>query len=224
MAARRPTGAQLEKLSVVCIADVNFTGGDVWSLRLRMAAQAKVRVIVHQQLFIDGTVRVMANRATLAHRLVLKDKGACLGHVTAFTTLVLPSHRQAALRLEDVAPVRIVAIHAIHEAFGDRMMLGQIEFRLDVEMALEAGGRVLAGIDNETSRAARPDVFAARTVTGFASALPRHCRIPNMQPGMGAGGKFADNVRMAIGAGLIPDVVRAGNFKRSHDRGRTGGT
>lgn len=161
----------------------------------------------------------MANRATLAHRLVLKDKGTCLGHVTAFTTFILPGHRQAALRLEDVAAVRIVAIHATHETFIDRMMLGQIEFGLHVEMALETGSRVFAGVNNEAGCAARPDMFAARTVTGFASALPGHGRVLNMQPGMRTGGKFTDNVRVAVGAGLVADIVRAGNLKRGHDRG-----
>lgn len=149
MTAGGPACPHLEKLGVIRVANVNVACGNAGSLGLRMATEAKVWVIGHEQLFVDGTMRVMAGRAALAHGLVLKDKGPRLRLVTLRATLILPRHGQATGRLEDVAAVRIVAIHAIHETFDDRMMLGEIEFGLHVEVALEAGRGVFPGIDDE---------------------------------------------------------------------------
>lgn len=182
-----------------------------------MATEAKVGIIVYQQLFIYGTVGVMANGAAFAHCLMLKDHWSCLSLVTARATLILTGHRQTALSFEDVAPVRVVAIHAIHETLIDRMMLRQIKLPLHVEMALKTRGRVFAGIDDEGGRAATPDMLAARTVAGFATALPCHGGAFDMQARVWAGREFANNIGMAIGARLVAHVVRAGNFQGRND-------
>ena len=63
-------------------ADVNVSSGNSRPLVLRMATQAQIRVVVHEQFLIDGPVRVMANRATLAQGLVFKDKGPRLRLMT----------------------------------------------------------------------------------------------------------------------------------------------
>jgi hypothetical protein len=103
------------------------------------------------------------------------------------------------------------------------MMLGQIEFGLHVEVALETGRGIFSGIDDETGRAAGPDVFTAGAVAGFASSLALHGGALDLEARVRAARKFADDVRMTIGARLITDVVRAGNLKRGCDRGRTAG-
>ena len=131
-------------------------------------------------------------------------------------------HGQAARWFEDVASVGIMAIHTIHETFINRMMLRQIEFGLNVKMALEARLGLFAGVNDESSRAAIPDMFAAGPVAGFATALPWHGRVLNVQPRVRAGGKFADNFHMAIRACLVADEMRAWNLKRHDDRGRMG--
>lgn len=208
---------------MVRAADENVAGRNIGPLGLGVTTQAKVQTVVHEQLFVYGSMRVVTRGATLAQRFVLKDHGPGLCLVTTRAAFVLPSHCEATCRLEDVAAVRVVAIHAIHEAFSHRMMLRQIEFRLDVEMALETGVRFFAGVDNEGGAAAGADMFAARSVAGFTTALPRHSRALNMQARMRAGGKFADDVGVAIGAGLVADVVCAGNLKRCHNRRRMGG-
>ena len=209
---------------MVCVSNEYVAGWNIRALRLGMATETKVGIIVHQQLFIDGTVGVMTNRAAFAQRLVLKDKWPCLRLVTVRTTLILPRHCQASLRFEDVSAVGIVAIHAIHIAFNHRMMLGQIEFSLRVEMALETGRRIFSRIDNEAGRASAPDMFAARTMAGFATTLPGHSRAFDMQPRVRTGRKFADDLRVTIGACTVADVVGAGNLKRSHNRRRRGST
>ena len=208
---------------MVRVADENVAGWNVWSLRLGMATEAKVGVVVHQQLFINGTVRVVTNRAAFAQRLVFKDERPRLRLVTARATFILPCHCQAALRFEDVSAVRVVAIHAVHIAFDDRMMLRQIEFGLHVQMTLETGSGIFSRIDDESGRAAGPNMFAARTMAGLASALSRRGRAFDMQPRMRTGGEFADNPGVAIRACAVADVVRARDFKRSHNSRRGGG-
>ena len=187
-----------------------------------MATETKVGIVVYQQLFINGTVRVVTNRAALPQCLVLKDKGPRLRLMTARATLILPRHCQAALRFKDVSSVRVVAIHAVHIAFNDRMMLRQIEFGLSVQMALETGCGIFSRIDDEAGRATTSNMFAAWTVAGLASALPCHGCALDMQPRVRAGREFADNLRVTIRACAVADVVRTRNFKRSHNRGGRG--
>lgn len=218
---RRPAGTNLEKRRVVHVADVNVTGGNIRALHLCVAAQAEVGIVFDEHFLVDGTMRTVANGAPFAQRLMFKNERPGLGLMTLGAALILPRHRQPARRFEDVATVGIVAIHAIHVAFDDRVMMGQIEFRLNVEMALETRFRIFAGVNDELRRAAGTDVFAARAVAGFAPALARHRRVFKMQPRMGTGGKFPDDVRMAIGASMVADKVRARNFQRHHHRGRS---
>ena len=74
--------------------------------------------------------------------------------------------------------VGIVALHTIHFAFDHRMMLRKMEFSADLQVTLEAGFRVLAGIDDEFCPAAGFDVFAAGTVARFATRAAGQ-RIPS---------------------------------------------
>ena len=59
--------------------------------------------------------------------------------------------------------MRVVALNTIHFAFNHGMMLGQIKFSLNFEVALKTRCRVFAGINDEFVLAAF-DVFAARAV------------------------------------------------------------
>ena len=204
---------------MICVADVNAAGGNIRALDLRMTAQAKIGIIIEEQFLIDGTVGAMANRAAFPQGFMFKNKGPSLGLMTLGATLVLQGHRQPAGRLEDVAAMRIVAIHATHVAFNYRVMMRQIKFRLRIEVALEAGLRIFARVNDEFRRATGTDVFAARTVAGFATALARHRRVFKMQSGVRAGRKFPDDVRMTIGACMVADEMSAGNFQRCHHQG-----
>lgn len=68
--------------------------------------------------------------------------------------------------LENVSAMRIVALHAIHSLFKNRMVIGQFELRVSVEMTIETSSRLPARVDDELSAsAARLDVQAAWPVT-----------------------------------------------------------
>jgi hypothetical protein len=123
-------------------------------LHLRVAPQAKIRIAGHQQLAIDRTVRIMAHGASLSQRLVLKHKRARQVPVTLTAILIEPRHRQPACPLEDIRAVRIMALHAVHASFNDRVMLRQVKFSASLEMALQACARIFSRIDDELSHAA----------------------------------------------------------------------
>lgn len=120
----------------------------------------------------------------------------------------------------------IVALYAIHFAFGDGVMLRQMKLRVHVHVALVTGLWILAGIDDElfTPNAAGLDVFAARSMTGFATVLAGHFPVFEMEPGMRAAGKIAGDAGMAIEAGFVTDEGCAFNHRRRNDAPIGGGT
>jgi hypothetical protein len=224
VAARRPTRApaQIEKKGrVIDGADENSSA----LLILRMASQAKVRVGLDEHLFVDRTVRVVTSGATFAQRFVLEHHGPGLLAVTRGASLVEPRHRQPARGFENVAAVRVVALHAVHAAFGDGMMLRQIEFSVRLQMALKTRGRVFARIDDElAATAAGLDVQAARPVTRLAPALSGHRRAVEMHPRVRARREHAHVIRMALETCAVADVSCPGDFGRGKDGLRPGGT
>jgi hypothetical protein len=217
MAAGRPAGAVAQEGAVVNITEKKRSAR---GLCLGVAFDAQIVIALHEHLGIDGTVRVMADRAAFAQRGVLENERAGLFAMTLGAILVLPRHGEPAGGLHDIHPVGIVALHAIHFAFNDRMMLREVKFGPGFLMTLEAGFRVLAGIDDEffeSAAAGHGDVLAAWAMTGFAAALAGHSGIGDAQPGVRTAGEDAGNVGMTIHARLVADVSRAFDLQRSND-------
>ena len=213
MATRGPAGADSEKRRVRNAADENLAGG---ALRLRVTAQAKIRIALDEHFAVDRAVRIVAGRAAFAQRLVLEGKGPRLVAMTLRAALVDAGQRESARRFHDIHPVRIVTLHAIHFALDHRVMLRQVEFRLDFHMALEARGRVLARVDDEFVRRVF-NVFAARPVAGFTTGLVASGGFLKMRPGMRAGGKPPDVIGVAIGARAVTHIMRPGDLRGDYD-------
>jgi hypothetical protein len=152
VAARAPTSALPEEKRVRHAANVDFSRRLV--LNLRVTLQAQVGVVLHEQLAIDRTMRVMTHDAAFPERFMLEHERPRLLSMALCAVLVLPSHGKATRTFQDVRSVRIVALHATHAALEDRMMLWQVHLRFDVEVALEAGFRSVPGIDNELTSTA----------------------------------------------------------------------
>ena len=162
MAACTPTGALAQKLRVRLKSNIDLPCG---TLYLRMTFQAKIRITLHQQLPIHRTVRVVANRAAFSQSLMFKNKWPGLFTMTFGAIPVEPRHCQPPRRFQNIEPVWIMTIHAIHPPLDDRMMLWQAEFGMGLKMALKTGGRLFSGIDDELAAPAPGlNVFAARTM------------------------------------------------------------
>lgn len=219
VAAGSPARSDLQFRIMVHVADVKPPAR---RLNLCVAAQAKIRIAFHEHLLVDGTMGSMTSDAAFAHRLMFKHKWACLIAMALRAALIMPRHGQPARRLEDVTAVRIVALRAAHVPFGDRMMMGQVKFRVDVEMTLKTSRRIRARVDDESGPAGL-DMFAARPVAGFTAGLAGHRSIARMNPRVRAGGKYPADVLVTVRAALVADIVRTGNFQRSHDGVRRGG-
>lgn len=178
-------------------------------LHLSVAFEAEIHVPLHEHLGIDGAVRVVANRATLAQCRVLKDVRSCLFTMTSGTTLIEARHGQSPGGFQNVHPVRVVALDAIHLAFENRVMLRQVKFHARFLVALEAGFGVFTWIDDEffeTAAAGHGDVLAPRAVAGFTAVLAGCAGICQSQPRVRTRGEYATDIRMAVHASLVPDV------------------
>src|SRR5689334_6785093 len=98
-------------------ADVNLTAAVKHPLVLRVAAQAKVRVLRHQHFAVYRTVWLMANRAAFVQRFVLENKRAGLFTMTLGAIFVDPGHGESAARFHDVRAMRVMTVDAAHSAF-----------------------------------------------------------------------------------------------------------
>ena len=210
--ARALTHVSELKRGVVLLADEHATAD---TLCLRVAFQAQVCVALHQQLGVDRAVRRMTDGAALAQSFVLEHKRPRLLAMALSAILVQPRHRQSTARFHDVAAVRVVALHAIHPVFQDRMMLGKVEFRVHFKVALKTGRRVFAGIDDEFAAPA-PDahMFAPGPVARFAAGHRRPFQIVLVKAGVGARRKDARDIGVAIGADFVADKMRAFDPRR----------
>ncbi len=185
---------------------------------LGVAAQAKVCIGLDQHFPVDGTVWVMTGGATFAQRFVFEHDRPGLFPMTLGTTFVPPRHCQPARRFENVGPMRIMALHAVHAAFENGVMLRQTEFNMRLQMALKACGGVLAGVHDEfAASAARRHMQAAGTMAGFAAALTGHGSAFDMDASVGTGREYADVVCVAIRTAFVAHVMRAGDFRGCKD-------
>ena len=111
-----------------------------------------------------------------------------------------------------------MALNAIHLFFYHRMMLGQVEFHLGRAMALEAGRRVLAGVDDKLpAPPASGDMKTAGAMASLAAGLPRPFRRLKVNAGVSAGWKDAGDVGVTFRAGFVADETRPRYLRRSLD-------
>ena len=153
----------------------------------------------------------MTDRAALAHGGMLVHNRPGLLAMAVGTRFVQAVHGQSTCGFHDVHAVRIVALDAIHIAFGHGMMLRKSKFRLYFHMASITGLWIFAGIDDEFFLSAAADhrnVLAAGPMTGFAAVLAGHGAVVTAQTRMRAAGKYAADFIVAIGAGLVTDISR----------------
>jgi len=224
VATRRPTGAKANERGMVHISDVK-TPGSPRSRHLGVATEAQIGIAHGQHFGVDGAVGVVAGGATFTHSRVFKNDRLGLFPMALGATFVQAPDRQSARRLHYILAVRVVALDAIHFAFDDKMVLGQVKFRLGVQMALETGGGVLAGIDNEfRASAACRNMFAGRPMAGFTAGLAGPFRAGQMQTRVGTGRKGAGNALVAIRADFVAYKCGAFNLQWNHHRSVHRGT
>lgn len=131
VAARGPARAASQECGMIGAADVDAARRHGRALHLRMAAEAEVRVALREQLGVEGTVGIVACRAAFAQCLMLEHMQARLLTMTLGALFVEPRQREAATRrFTNIAAMRIVALDAVHAAFGQRMMMRQIKLRV----------------------------------------------------------------------------------------------
>ena len=99
------------------------------------------------------------------------------------------------------------------------MMLGKVEFRMNIKVALKTGSRILAWIDNKfTASATDANMFAGRAVAGFATCDGGKPDVVLIETAMHAGSKSARDIGVAIHARGVADKVSAGDIGRRIER------
>ena len=183
-----------------------------------MALQTQTGVALDEELGIDRAVRLMASHASFPQCLMFVQDRFGLLAMAVGAGLVEPRHRQRSRRLHDVAPMRIVALHAVHLTFDHRMVIGEMELGVDLDVALKAIRWVRARIhDEHASPPARGDVFARGAVARFASGNASMNWVCFVEARMDAAGERLDDVPVAIDAGLVPGKHRSLDQWRGDD-------
>ena len=221
-----PAGTHGKAGGVVAAADVDVAAR-ARSLDLGVATETKISIRLEEQFGVDGSVRIVADRAAFAHGRMLINIWLGLFPVALGTEFIQPRHRQAARRFHDVHAVGIVALDAVHFSLQDRMMLGKMKFGIHFHMTLQTGLRVLAWIDDEfiePAPAAHRDVFAARSMAGFATVLAGHPAARQSQSRVRAGGKYPGDLVVAIRAGFVAHKRCAFDLQRRNHRAVNRGT
>ena len=228
VASCAPTTPKAKEVGVIDLPNKEPSRSDagIVALDLRMAFEAQVVVPFHEHFGIDRAVRLMARRAAFAQSLVFVNIRPGLLAVAGRTALVQAGHGQSARRLHDVRAMRIMALHAVHSPFEQRMMLGEVEFGVSLQMTAKTGFRVAPWIEDETAAAAtRRHMFAAGPMTRLATGAPHQARSLEMNPRVRAGRENTRDVGVAFGARFVAHERGALNQRRRHNRpldGRAG--
>jgi len=141
---------------------------------------------------------VMTSDAAFSHGLVFEDKRARMLQVALRALLIPASHRETGRRFEDFHPVRVMTIDAIHLPFNDRVVMGEPELSLLVDMTIQTGLRITPWIVNFTpDLPATGDMRAARSMARLTASRPRHLQIGFVEATMWTVGKLAFNLLVA---------------------------
>jgi hypothetical protein len=202
-------------------ADVDLPPSDTLALDLRVAFQAQIRIALDEHLAIDRSVWVVTHGAAFAHCFVLEHKRPCLFAMTLRAGLIQARHRQAPCPFENVAAMRIVALHTVHSIFEHRMVLRQIEFSARLQMALEACLWRFTRVDDElAASAASRHVKAAGAMTGFATGASGRRTLFKVDSCVRAGREGTNVIRVAVVAGTIAHKGCPGDFRSGESRSR----
>lgn len=141
-------------------------------LLLEVTLQAQVRAPLRQHLVVHSPVRIVARRATFAHRFMLEHERPPLLDVALRACVLVRCHREWSARC-CLPFVRIMAIAATHLPVAHRMVVRQIKAPFHFQMAGEANLRILVRVDDCVPRSTRLRVQAPRPMAAFATDILR---------------------------------------------------
>ena len=221
MAATGPAGALRHIAGMVVIPNIHLSRhisltGDILLL-LKVALEAEHLIARHQELLVDGTVRIVAGGATLTQRLMLEDKWSFLRRVALKTDFIFAHQIRGTSTLHNGSLVGIMAVAAAHPPLHHAVAVGKIELGADFQMALETGLGILARIDDQLCIPPGTHMQATGSMASFASGV-LGIFAAGLEFGMIRCLKITGDLVMAIGAGLGTHKGRTRNAWGSHNR------
>jgi len=157
----------------------------------------------------------MACDTSLAKRLVLEYKRTALLGMALEADFVFAHHVCCTASFEYRSLVRVMAIGTAHFAFKHPVMIRKAELCPDFQMALEAGFRILARIDDCMRRSARLNVQASWTMAGLAPGVFGILTF-GLQSRMFCRYEIARYFIMTVGTSLGAHKLGSGNAWRRH--------
>src|SRR5437867_4354271 len=113
--------------------------------------------------------------------------------------------------------MRVMALHAIHSPFRNRVVLRQVKVHMNVQVTLITGFGIFPWIHNEaTSSAPAGHMLAAGAVARFATGVT-HLHSWDMNSRMRSGRKNPRDVGMTLRTHLVPDERSPFNFWRCNN-------
>jgi len=200
-------------------------------VHLRVALKAKVVVALHEHLVGNRAMRVVTDRAAFTECFMLVNDWPRLFAMALRARFIEPSHSRLGAHtergpmrcFENVRPVRIVALRAVHPLLQDRMMVRKSELRVHLHMTVQAGRRLSTRINDQLSPAPGLDMQAAGPMAGFATGGLAARQVGDVNARVWTGGKEAREICVAIGARFVADKGRSFNAgHRSDGRGEVG--
>lgn len=189
---------------------------------VEMALEAKGCIALGEHFLVHRAVGAVTGSAPFLDRIVCEDEGSHLCLV-ALRTGFIPAVKLRATTLDRVSFVRVMALGAGHLARENRVTEGQAELGLGIEVALEAGFRRFARVDDGACGPARLLMLAARAMAGFTSHV--HGIFPfGLEFGVICCAEIPDNLLMALGATFSSDETGPRDADRCHHGPRGGST
>lgn len=180
-----------------------------------MTLQAERCVALEQHARVDGSMRIVAARATVAHRFVLEHKRTFLGRV-ALEAGVVRAHQRSATALLRISLVRVVAIDAAYLALEHWMGVRQVKLCAHFHVALETCFWRPARIEDCVGLAAGCNVLASGSVAGFATDIFGVLAL-GLQPGMRGSREIPRDLFVTFSAALGALEGGSRDAGRSHD-------
>lgn len=188
-----------------------------WRTDTSVTLQTEVGITFRQHLWINGAMNIVTIDATFAYGLMVEHVWPCLLTMTLRANIIHSSHVHA-LWIVNILTMRVVATNTAHSPFFERMMIGKIELRFFINMALETCFRIFTWIDDKlTLTAAGIYMETTGTMTAFAALAGNAFLVAGELNSRVLGElEIIDFLFVTSSTNIHADILRTGDKWRSH--------
>ena len=219
MATRTPATPESKIRRMVDFTNQDLNPRGPGNRDLCVTLETEITISLNQEFGVGRSVRIVASGAAFTQRLMLIDVDPALLSVTGHTGFIDTGHRKSCRRFHNVQSMWIMTLDAVHFSFHHRVVIGQMELALSLQMALKAGLRIVARVGDELPSAAPGcDMETPGSVARLTSMQISRLRSWDLNLGVATHPKRTRNIGMTFEAGLIANETRARHVGRNNHR------